>query len=253
MKPLTNKSQKARWDAKKTLRYELHQLVRRILSISPSVSILPVLICTLLDIVVDTFPRVVLSETNSWPSPTQVEELPEACLDFFCRQRSTLLRVACWSHKKLAIKHFWKFHEIFEKMCFFFFGTTRSSISSAFCNFGITSRQDDSVGIPLGPAAGGKGTYPTKDYTLNVTTFRSTPYDPTTLPTFGYFHLKPRTGASASSSSSANYCYLILFNLNKKNNLGAILRSAAAFGVRLVLLVGRQGFKACLGGNVGQG
>eukprot|EP00913_Durusdinium_trenchii_P001022 g940.t1 len=29
-----------------------------------------------------------------------------------------------------------------------------------------------------------------------------------------------------------------------KNNLGAILRSAAAFGVRLVLLVGRQGFKA---------
>lgn len=42
----------------------------------------------------------------------------------------------------------------------------------------------------------------------------------------------------------ANYCYLILFNLNKKNNLGAILRSAAAFGVRLVMLVGRQGFKA---------
>ena len=85
VKPLTNKSQKARWDATKTLRYELHQLVRRILSISPSVSILPVLICTLLDIVVDTFPRVVLIETNSWPSPTQVEELPEACLDFFCR------------------------------------------------------------------------------------------------------------------------------------------------------------------------
>lgn len=48
---------------------------------------------------------------------------------------------------------------------------------------------------------------------------------------------------------------MILFNLNKKNNLGAILRSAAAFGVRLVLLVGRQGFKAgtFLGGNVGQG
>ena len=74
---------------------------------------------------------------------------------------------------------------------------------------------------------------------------------------------------------AANFCYLILFNLNKplsscltpflylldpfphlyglrkaskdmsrRNNLGAILRSAAAFGVRQVLLVGRQGFKA---------
>lgn len=63
--------------------------------------------------------------------------------------------------------------------------------------------EDDSVGIPLGPA------------------------------------LEDRTGGSG-----ANYCYLILFNLNKKNNLGAILRSAAAFGVRLVMLVGRQGFKA---------
>ncbi|CAK9034710.1 unnamed protein product [Durusdinium trenchii] len=50
--------------------------------------------------------------------------------------------------------------------------------------------------------------------------------------------------SSGAAASDANYCYLILFNLNKKNNLGAILRSAAAFGVRLVLLVGRQGFKA---------
>ncbi|CAK9034711.1 unnamed protein product [Durusdinium trenchii] len=43
--------------------------------------------------------------------------------------------------------------------------------------------------------------------------------------------------SSGAAASDANYCYL-------KNNLGAILRSAAAFGVRLVLLVGRQGFKA---------
>eukprot|EP00438_Fugacium_kawagutii_P032483 Skav233883 [mRNA] locus=scaffold435:73301:74856:+ [translate_table: standard] len=63
-------------------------------------------------------------------------------------------------------------------------------------------REDDSVGIPLGPAQGG------------------------------------------DVRDGANYCYLILFNLNKKNNLGAILRSCAAFGVRLVMLVGRQGFKA---------
>lgn len=42
-----------------TLRYELHQLVRRILilSIRPSVSILPVLICTHLDIAVDKFSK----------------------------------------------------------------------------------------------------------------------------------------------------------------------------------------------------
>mmetsp|Transcript_68381 Transcript_68381/g.142950 ORF Transcript_68381/g.142950 Transcript_68381/m.142950 type:complete len:262 (+) Transcript_68381:163-948(+) len=39
-------------------------------------------------------------------------------------------------------------------------------------------------------------------------------------------------------------CYLILFNLNKKNNLGLILRSAAAFGVRRIVLVGREGFKS---------
>ncbi|CAJ1430738.1 unnamed protein product [Effrenium voratum] len=53
-------------------------------------------------------------------------------------------------------------------------------------------------------------------------------------------------GPSAAhfEEGEANYCYLILFNLNKRNNLGAILRSAAAFGVRLVVLVGRQGFKA---------
>eukprot|EP00929_Paragymnodinium_shiwhaense_P022504 TRINITY_DN14365_c0_g1_i1.p1 TRINITY_DN14365_c0_g1~~TRINITY_DN14365_c0_g1_i1.p1 ORF type:complete len:275 (-),score=34.38 TRINITY_DN14365_c0_g1_i1:23-847(-) len=42
----------------------------------------------------------------------------------------------------------------------------------------------------------------------------------------------------------SNYCYLILFNLNKKNNLGTILRSCAAFGVRRVILVGRSGFKS---------
>eukprot|EP00434_Breviolum_minutum_P024964 symbB.v1.2.022052.t1/scaffold1928.1/size95828/10 len=71
--------------------------------------------------------------------------------------------------------------------------------------------EDDSVGIPLGPALAGASSSAT---------------------------------ARSSDSSLANYCYLILFNLNKKNNLGAILRSAAAFGVRLVLLVGRQGFKA---------
>ena len=92
---------------------------------------------------------------------------------------------------------------------------------------------------------------------------RVSPYKPSILGTtifgnthiythflFGCFQLRPFfQGASVSSSSSANYCYLILFNLNKKNNLGAILRSAAAFGVRLVLLVGRQGFKACLFGR----
>ncbi|CAE7381606.1 rlmB, partial [Symbiodinium pilosum] len=50
--------------------------------------------------------------------------------------------------------------------------------------------------------------------------------------------------AVEQGEGSANYCYLILFNLNKRNNLGACLRSAAAFGVRLVMLVGRQGFKA---------
>ncbi|CAE8636767.1 unnamed protein product [Polarella glacialis] len=49
---------------------------------------------------------------------------------------------------------------------------------------------------------------------------------------------------STSENAGGSYCYLILFNLNKRNNLGAILRSAAAFGVRLVVLVGRQGFKA---------
>lgn len=58
-------------------------------------------------------------------------------------------------------------------------------------------------------------------------------------PSFHQQSCPDRTGGSG-----ANYCYLILFNLNKKNNLGAILRSAAAFGVRLVMLVGRQGFKA---------
>lgn len=41
-----------------------------------------------------------------------------------------------------------------------------------------------------------------------------------------------------------SHCYLILFNLNKKNNLGAILRSAAAFGVHSVVLVGRRAFKS---------
>eukprot|EP00439_Symbiodinium_sp_Y106_P027126 s3756_g3.t1 len=50
--------------------------------------------------------------------------------------------------------------------------------------------------------------------------------------------------ALRAEEGAASYCYLILFNLNKRNNLGACLRSAAAFGVRLVMLVGRQGFKA---------
>lgn len=50
--------------------------------------------------------------------------------------------------------------------------------------------------------------------------------------------------ALSEGEGGPNYCYLILFNLNKRNNLGAILRSAAAFGVRLVMLVGRRGFKS---------
>lgn len=57
VKPLTNKSQKKLDGMLTTLRYDLHQLVRRILSIRPSVSILPVLICTHLDIAVDKFSK----------------------------------------------------------------------------------------------------------------------------------------------------------------------------------------------------
>lgn len=97
--------------------------------------------------------------------------------------------------------------------------------------------------------------------TLNVTHFSDPPiylYRVSCFPRVNRVNLGSKgasTATSSSDSSSSNYCYLILFNLNKKNNLGAILRSAAAFGVRLVLLVGRQGFKAgtFLGGNVGQG
>ncbi|CAE7600427.1 rlmB [Symbiodinium natans] len=56
--------------------------------------------------------------------------------------------------------------------------------------------------------------------------------------------LGPAPAPAVDGEGDAAYCYLILFNLNKRNNLGACLRSAAAFGVRLVMLVGRQGFKA---------
>ena len=88
--------------------------------------------------------------------------------------------------------------------------------------------------------------------TLNVTHFfGSTIYTYLNGPVFQWVNRvnlgskgASSSAARSSDSSSSNYCYLILFNLNKKNNLGAILRSAAAFGVRLVLLVGRQGFKA---------
>eukprot|EP00933_Yihiella_yeosuensis_P042860 TRINITY_DN37521_c0_g1_i1.p1 TRINITY_DN37521_c0_g1~~TRINITY_DN37521_c0_g1_i1.p1 ORF type:complete len:265 (+),score=20.93 TRINITY_DN37521_c0_g1_i1:86-880(+) len=55
---------------------------------------------------------------------------------------------------------------------------------------------------------------------------------------------EPSGVSESGGASGINYCYLILFNLQKRNNLGAILRSAAAFGVRLVVLVGRSGFKA---------
>lgn len=50
--------------------------------------------------------------------------------------------------------------------------------------------------------------------------------------------------AAAQSTAQCGQCYLILFNLNKKNNLGTILRSAAAFGVQSVVLVGRRAFKS---------
>lgn len=117
------------------------------------------------------------------------------------------------------------------------------------------------MGIPLGPAlAGAKGTHP-KNPNCHLECHPL--FGSTNIPSPGILFSKGQpvgskgasTATSSSDSSSSNYCYLILFNLNKKNNLGAILRSAAAFGVRLVLLVGRQGFKALpfLGGNVGQG
>ena len=66
------------------------------------------------------FPRVVLSETNSWPWPAQVEELPEACLQ-------TEIQWGNVGVGELAIKHFWKFFKGFER-CAFFAPTNRSSM-----------------------------------------------------------------------------------------------------------------------------
>eukprot|EP00927_Polykrikos_kofoidii_P005893 TRINITY_DN12368_c0_g1_i1.p1 TRINITY_DN12368_c0_g1~~TRINITY_DN12368_c0_g1_i1.p1 ORF type:complete len:320 (+),score=45.75 TRINITY_DN12368_c0_g1_i1:86-1045(+) len=79
--------------------------------------------------------------------------------------------------------------------------------------------EDTSVGIPLGRAP--QNLVPQADEVADVSPEKK-----------------------AGDTSVGNYCYLILFNLNKRNNLGAILRSAAAFGVRRVVLVGREGFKA---------
>ena len=50
------------------------------------------------------------------------------------------------------------------------------------------------------------------------------------------------TEEKGNESTAAPQCYLIIANVSKKKNIGNIVRSAAAFGVEEIIVVGQPKF-----------